>query len=295
MLSATILVLLFIPTLSSPAAAPATAGGNTAQGDQIDGCLSPTKTDPPSFLPQVSDSEHQDAPYKKYIDSDRPSIYGGLTCCAKDGESDLSDNLVSSMSAACRGLYEYCGQCAEAWERVFFAAACSPQQASFVKQTENQTYYTLYMHKDLALSLWEGCKEDDELVSDHGTHGRPLKYVYNNALDYKGVTWNTHQLKAKFYVEDLVMKHTPALYLSEATQVRFLYFFSFSLFSVFFLISVLFLVLVVCLLCIMCAHITCLIVDQLGKSPKQKIHKLYFFEHVFYERSETKNVTFILI
>lgn len=218
MLSATILVLLFIPTLSSPAAAPATAGGNTAQGDQIDGCLSPTKTDPPSFLPQVSDSEHQDAPYKKYIDSDRPSIYGGLTCCAKDGESDLSDNLVSSMSAACRGLYEYCGQCAEAWERVFFAAACSPQQASFVKQTENQTYYTLYMHKDLALSLWEGCKEDDELVSDHGTHGRPLKYVYNNALDYKGVTWNTHQLKAKFYVEDLVMKHTPALYLSEATQ-----------------------------------------------------------------------------
>lgn len=205
------LSLLLVTRVCGETASASADGASTKRPDQVDLCFGGRK-------PTVSDADNQDGPYKKY----HSAVYGGYTCCGKGTEFALSDNLVASTGASMRGLFGYCGQCAEAWEHMFFAAACSPQQGSFLKQLSLATgdkQYTLFVTPELARSLWEGCKDDDELTSVPGTHGRPLKYVYNDADLFEGVTWDAHELKAKYFVEDTVMAHTPALYLAEASVV----------------------------------------------------------------------------
>jgi hypothetical protein len=209
LLFATLFLLCVSSVLGAPAASGGTLEGDTKRKGQTNACLDDRAI-------QVSEEKNKDGPFRRY---DGP-IYGGKTCCgANEEDSKLTDNLIASTGASMRGLFGLCGQCAETWELLFFAAACSPQQASFLKKLGNDTYYTLFITKELALSLWDSCKEDDELSPKPGVNGRPLKYVYNNPDKYKGVSWKTSQLKAIYFVEDLNMAHTPPLYLAEASQV----------------------------------------------------------------------------
>jgi hypothetical protein len=215
LLTVSILVILVVGVSGEAAASgKSLKGGNTKRSEQKNGCTfgggEPT---------EVEKDVKEDGPFKRY----HSFIYGGKTCCGYGVSGvELSDNLISSTGASMRGLFNYCGQCAETWELLFFAAACSPHQSSFLKLVGNDTkQYTLFITPELARSLWESCKEDDELTASHGIHGRPLKYVYSDESKYPGVTWATHDLKAKFFVEDEVMAHTPAIYLAEATPVSF--------------------------------------------------------------------------
>ena len=206
LLFATLFLLCVSSVLGAPAASGGTLEGDTKRKGQTNACLDDRAI-------QVSEEKNKD-----WVRYDGP-IYGGKTCCGANEDSKLTDNLIASTGASMRGLFGLCGQCAETWELLFFAAACSPQQASFLKKLGNDTYYTLFITKELALSLWDSCKEDDELSPKPGVNGRPLKYVYNNPDKYKGVSWKTSQLKAIYFVEDLNMAHTPPLYLAEASQV----------------------------------------------------------------------------
>ena len=216
LLIATMILVLAGQAAGSVSGTVAASGGSTKQPGQVDGCLRHPLTPEIPMNPVATDKETPDPTWKKY----EHGIYGGLTCCGKDHLAEITDNMVSTTGASVRGLYGICGQCAETWEYMFFAAACSPQQESFLKRFDNNTYYTLIISKNVALALWEGCKDDDELTVGHGTHGRPLKYVYNDPSTYEGVSWNANELKAKYYVEDLIMAHTPPIYLKEATEVR---------------------------------------------------------------------------
>ena len=216
LLIATMILVLAGHAAASVSGGVVASGGSTKQKEQVDGCLRHPQTPEIPMIPVETNEETPDPTWKKY----GHDIYGGLTCCGKDHLAEITDNMVSTTGASVRGLYGICGQCAETWEYMFFAAACSPQQESFLKKFDNNTYYTLIISKNVALALWDGCKDDDELTVGHGTHGRPLKYVYNDPSTYEGVSWDANELKAKYYVEDLIMAHTPPIYLKEATEVR---------------------------------------------------------------------------
>ena len=88
---------------------------------------------------------------------------GGKSCCGAL-QKEVKESL-ETIKSRMLGLFDKCEMCGEAWERVFCAASCSPHQASFVKQTkrvDGSLGYTLNLQKELAVSLWRSCQDDDK-------------------------------------------------------------------------------------------------------------------------------------
>jgi sodium/hydrogen exchanger 8 len=203
------LLAVFIAPSKGAAAGPATGGDKPydRDGDQEQGCIS---LDFNKRMPSPSG-------HNAIIDRYEHELHGGQSCCPKNSTWNPTENLVASMSASLRGLYQRCGMCAESWEYIFFAAICSPVQSSFLSLNQNGTAWQLNITEELALSMWRACRDDDNLVEKTGRYGIQLKFIYFDQEKIAGVEWDDEQKMASHYVEDTDMRLTPALYLREST------------------------------------------------------------------------------
>jgi len=77
----------------------------------------------------------------------------------------MRSSIFDFLNTALRGMFDKCASCAEAWERVVCALACSPKQNSFVSHGVhfdarghiNNVTYQLYIHTSLANEIWNSC------------------------------------------------------------------------------------------------------------------------------------------
>jgi hypothetical protein len=79
------------------------------------------------------------------------------SCCSSSAPLEI----IESSRNALRGMFDKCASCAQAWERVACAMACSPKQGNFIKasvayqeERMKNVSYVLSIHESLAKQLW---------------------------------------------------------------------------------------------------------------------------------------------